>query len=125
MKRVKLCSAILISLLIISFLYLILINHYNKKAVEMVEDIKYSIENEKTEVTLQKADELLRFFDKYYVLVGLFVSRDKVTSVTCEAAKLPPMIESNHDETLIQCEAIISCLNLLYQNETPKWYNIF
>ncbi len=124
MKRVKLCSVILMILIIITIGTLFMIRKKCTELKDLAGQTLILYENKNTEEALKKAEELNQTWDKHYKFFHCSVKNDKLYNINSEIAKIKPLIENNDDQVISELNSLIYELDFLSNNETPHIYNI-
>ena len=124
MKRVKLCSVILVVLITITIGTLFIIQKKCAELKELANQTLILYENKNTEEALKKAEELNRAWDKHYKFFHCCVKNDKLNNINSELAKIIPLIENNDDQVISELNSLIYELDFLCKNETPYIYNL-
>ena len=124
MKRVKLCSVILVVLITITIGTLFMIQKKCTELKDLAGQTLILYENKSTEEALKKAEELNQTWDKHYKFFHCSVKNDKLYNINSEIAKIKPLIENNDDQVISELNSLIYELDFLSNNETPHIYNI-
>ena len=124
MKRVKLCSVILVVLITITIGTLFIIQKKCAELKELANQTLILYENKNTEEALKKAEELNRAWDKHYKFFHCCVKNDKLYNINSEIAKIAPLIKNNDDQVISELNSLIYELDFLCKNETPYIYNL-
>ena len=124
MKRVKLCSVILIVLIIITIGTLFIIQKKCAELKDLASQTLILYENKNTEEALKKAEELSQTWNKHYKFFHCSVKNDKLYNINSEIAKIMPLIKNNDDQVISELNSLIYELDFLNNHETPYIYNI-
>ena len=124
MKRVKLCSVILVVLITITIGTLFIIQKKCAELKELTNQTLILYENKNTEEALKKAEELNQKWSKHYKFFHCSVKNDKLYNINSEIAKIIPLIENNDDQVISELNSLIYELDFLCKNETPYIYNL-
>jgi hypothetical protein len=81
-------------------------------------------EKEETDKTLQKIDELSRFWEKYYIRISFIIQNDKTESINNSIAKLKPLVACNNEEFYAECENIRLALKIMYDRQLPTLHSM-
>ena len=124
MKRVKLCSVILVVLITITIGTLFIIQKKCAELKELANQTLILYENKNTEEALKKAEELNQKWSKHYKFFHCSVKNDKLYNINSEIAKIAPLIKNNDDQVISELNSLIYELDFLRNNETPYIYNL-
>ncbi len=125
MRRVRLCSGILIVILIASILMLLLLRSYNQELNTKIDEAIELWHGNMKEETLEKVDEITKLWAKYSVRMSFMVQADKMEHISASVARLKPLLECGSDEFYSECESIRFSTNLIYDNHFPQLHSIF
>jgi len=124
LKRVLICSVILIVIIISSISMIFVLKSYNRQMTEKIDSALLSWNNNDKEETLKKVEELNTFWKKYYVGISFIVQNDKIEHINTSVAKLKPLLKCNNDEFYAECESIKYSIKILYDSELPKLHSL-
>lgn len=124
MKRVILCSGILLAIIASSLLILWRLDNYNDTLEIMINDALNLWENEKTEETLDKVQEITQFWESYYIDMSIIVQSTTMDDISSSIAKLKPLLIHGSEEFYSECENIKFALKLIYDSEVPSFHSI-
>ena len=124
MKRVAICSYILLVIVISSVIMLFILKSNNHKLTEKLNDTLSSWKNHENDETLKKVEDLQLFWEKYCVRISFIIQSDKIEHISTSIAKLKPLLECGNDEFYSECESIRYSIKLIYYSELPKFHSI-
>lgn len=125
MKRIILCAAILVVIVIGSTLSLFLIKDKNQQLINTLDYVTEYAEDKKTDQALEKIEEFSRLWKKYYICVSFLVESSCLEDVSASCAKLKALLLKDSEELYSECETIKYGITLIYNNEFPYLHSIF
>ncbi len=124
MKRMLVCLLIISSIIVSSFYLLNKLDNYNKTLTIMIDEAISLRENEKTEETLQKVEEITRFWKQYFNHMSIMIQTSKMNDISTSVAKLLPLLSHDNEEFFSECENIKFAITLVYDCEFPSFHSI-
>ncbi len=124
MKRVLLCGAITAIIIITSVIMLISLNNHNNALCSKVDECVEAYENKKSELALQKVEELTHLWEDYYTDMAFVVQSDKIHGICVSISKLKPLLKEQSNEFISECESIKLSLELIYDSHYPYLRNV-
>lgn len=124
MKRVALCSGILLAILILSISIIFTLRNGNKKICYYIDNALALAEADRTDRALMAIDELGVYWEKYYVMTSYFIQSSKLEDINFSVSKLRPLLEKDSEEFYSECMVIRYGLDKLYKNELPTPHSI-
>ena len=124
MRRVKLCSVILIIPIFLSAGSLWLISYNCNKLTSQIITVQELYEKGEIPSALDKADELNRSWNSYYKILSCLVKYDKLSGINSSIAKIRPYIENDSDELSAEFRSVLYQIKMLNNTEFPYLYNI-
>lgn len=125
MTRIKSAAAILVIILALSVFSLFFIKSQTAELINMTEQLQALTENGKTELAVQKTDEILICWENTFRKLNPLVRNDRLSAVRSSLVRIKPLILSDSDEVYAEIESIQSMLFMISENEMPYLHNIF
>lgn len=125
MKRVGLCSGILLAILTCGIILLMILNSYNSQLNNKLDEALALWQDKKTDQATVKVEEIETFWNKYYTNISFMVQTDKMEHISASVAKLKPLLKSGSDEFYSECESIRFAVSLIYDSQMPRLHSIF
>ena len=124
MKRFYLCCVILLTVILSSCFLLHQLHEYTDTLTQKIDEACELAEKEKTEDTLNKVEEINRFFEKYYIRMSLIVQSEKLNEISDSISKLHSLLQYNSEEFFSECNDIKSDIKLIYDSQYPSFHSI-
>lgn len=125
MKRLILCTTILVIIISGSILSLLLIKNKNQELITTLDTITEYAEDKKTDQALEKIKEFSQSWKSYYICVSFIVESSRLEDISASCAKLEALLQKNSEELYSECETIKYGITLIYNNEFPYLHSIF
>lgn len=125
MRRVKLCSIILVVLVFFSVSSLWLIDFKCDSLVSQITGIQSLCEKKETTQALVKTEQLNRSWNNCYKLLSCLVKSDRLSEIDRSMARIGPFIENSSDDLSSELQSMLYQIDLLRETEFPYIYNIF
>lgn len=125
MRRVKLCSLILLSIIVLSIGSVLFLNHKCNQVLSQISAVEVLYEKKKTAEALEKTDELCRLWNQTYKILSILVKNDKLSDINGIMARLRPLLEENNEEVAAELQSAAHQLDVIRKTEFPYLHNIF
>lgn len=124
MKRLIICSMVLLLLIAGSMLSLATMSACTQTVAEAAIEVEELYLNGESEKAIKKADEMNSYWRNKYRVMSLFVETRRLDEISASAAKISPLVTAGNDEVGGEIESLCNMLTRLVQNEFPHFYNI-
>ena len=125
MKRIILCTSILLFICISSFMTLNMLKKNTARFSSDLEDISNLYQLERYDEAYRKADVLYSDWNKFCRTASVIVDLDRLEEINSSFAKLMPVINIQAEETESEIKSLSKRIERLYGAEIPLWYNVF
>ncbi len=124
MKRVKIAFVLIAAIVVYSVTAAVCLIDWQEDFVVIIDEIKLYSENSNSGNASAAADKLTDEWIHLEKKMSIFVSDEKLNSISSSVAKVPGFVTEANDELDAELESIRRQLKLLCRNELPVWYNL-
>lgn len=124
MSRIITAVCLMLSITLYSVFAAFVIHNENHKISQIVDEISMHNKNGDSEKASAAAERLNTEWDKFEIIMTVFVRSDKINNLSSSVARVKPYVTEANDELEAELKNISSQLDLLYRAELPTWYNI-
>lgn len=123
MKRLGICITLLVVTVCISAGSLWVLRSSNKQLYKLADEVRAAYENGGD--TMSAVNELIEYWQGYYVRISYVANSDYLNSVSSEVFRLKFLLENNSDEFISELESLCGQTELMYQCQFPHLYSVF
>ncbi|MBQ8176745.1 MAG: DUF4363 family protein [Oscillospiraceae bacterium] len=124
MKRFVIALVLMAAIMIYSVVAFVCLAGWQGDVSEIIDEIKLYNETGDNGKTSAAADELTKEWVTLEKKMSIFVSDEKLNSISTSVAKVPQFVKEANDELDAELESIRRQLKLLCRGELPLWYNL-
>lgn len=124
MKRITLCSGIIVTIIVSAVFSLYFMNRSNREIFEKIDEIT-ELYNEDSPEVVDKINELDGYWDEYYIKFSYITQSTALDDISYSVAKLKSLYEHGSDEFVSECESIKYWVKRIYDRQYPHFYSIF
>lgn len=124
MKRVKISAVLIVVIMLVSAGSLLVLKHYNDELRGRIERIQALYESGDVQTALELSNELNVYWHRYERAVTLIVHDDELEELNLAIAKITPFIANQNGELIAEIQSAYHCIDQIYEEEFPMWYNI-
>lgn len=124
MSRIITAVCLMLAITLYSVFAAFVIHNENHKISQIVDEISMHNKNGDSEKASAAAERLNTEWDKFEIIMTVFVRSDKINNLSSSVARVKPYVTEANDELEAELQNISSQLDLLYRAELPTWYNI-
>lgn len=124
MSRIITAVCLMLAITLYSVFAAFVIHNENHKISQIVDEISMHNKNGDSEKASAAAERLNTEWDKFEIIMTVFVRSDKINTISSAVARVKPYVTEANDELEAELQNINRQLDLLYRAELPTWYNI-
>lgn len=119
MKRVLICSLILLTMLCGGIVFVAVADRYNSAIVSDLKKATELYQDNKPDKALYYIERVEKKWDSYYHIVCYIMPSDFIQETTKDIRKLRTLLITESDDFLVECKAVLYSINIIYENEFP------
>lgn len=124
MSRIIIAVCLMLAIMLYSVFAAFVIHNENDNILQIIDEISMHNKNGDSEKAFAAAERLNTEWDKFEIIMTVFVRSDKINTISSSVARVKPYVTEANDELEAELQNISSQIELLYRTELPTWYNI-
>lgn len=124
MKRLVICSCIIVASLTIALTFLFHLNRTTSEISNELVQIKDLHSAGKTEESVKLAEKTFKKWEDRSKLIHIYIDDNQIIPITSSLAKVKLLLATDTPEVYAECDSIIEMLEAMKDMQIPRFHNI-